>query len=165
MAIQLSPRTCGRILAMNPKLYADLQNEAEEREKKPMSFAASRRHEYWTVDIRYLDMHRLGGVNIFAITILENYNRALLTSAVSRTQDETAYLMVLYAVIRQHGCPEAIVSDGGAVFKAQQAKAVYQALGIEHTPIPRRQSWISYIETNFNVIRRMAAWHFERATS
>ena len=85
-------------------------------------------------------MHRLGGGNIYAITILENYSRAILASAVSRTQDETAYLMVLYAAIRQHGCPEAIVSDGGAVFKAYQAKAIYQRLGIEHTPIPRRQS-------------------------
>jgi len=54
MGIQLSPRTCGRILAMNRKLYADLREEAEERKKKPMPFAASRRHEYWTVDIRYL---------------------------------------------------------------------------------------------------------------
>jgi hypothetical protein len=110
-------------------------------------------------------MHRLGGGNIYAITILENYSRAILASAVSRTQDETAYLMVLYAAIRQHSCPEAIVSDGGAVFKAQQAKAIYQALGIEHQPIKRRQSWQSYIETNFNVMRRMADWHFERATS
>jgi hypothetical protein len=66
-------------------------------------------------------MRRLGGGNIYAITILENYSRAILASAVSCTQDETAYLMVLYAAIRQHGCPEAIVSDGGGVFKAQQA--------------------------------------------
>jgi putative transposase len=165
IGIHLSPRTCGRILALNRKLYADLREEAEERKKKPMPFAASRRHEYWTVDIRYLDMHRLGGGNIYAITILENYSRAILASAVSRTQDETAYLIVLYAAIRQHGCPEAIVSDGGAVFKATQAKAIYQALGIEHKPIKRRQSWQSYIETNFNVMRRMADWHFERATS
>jgi hypothetical protein len=84
--------------------------------------------------------------NIYAITILENYSRAILASAVSRTQDETAYLMVLYTAIRQHGCPEAIVSDGGAVFKAQQAKAIYQALGIEHQPIKRRQSWQSFQE-------------------
>jgi len=165
LGIHLSPRTCGRILAMNRKLYAHLRDEAAERKKKPMPFAASRRHQYWTVDIRDLDMHRLGGGHIYAITILENYSRAILASAVSRTQDETAYLMVLYAAIRQHGCPEAIVSDGGAVFKAHQAQAIYQALGIEHTPIPRRQSWISYIETNFNVMRRMADWHFARATS
>ncbi len=165
MGIHLSPRTCGRILALNRKFYAGLREEAQEREKKPMPFAASRRHQYSTVDIRYLDMHRLGGGNIYAITILENYSRAILASAVSRTQDETAYLLVLYAAIRQHGCPEAIVSDGGAVFKAQQAKAIYQALGIEHQPIKRRQSWQSYIETNFNVMRRMADWHFERATS
>jgi putative transposase len=165
LGIQLSPRTCGRILAMNRKLYASLRDEDAERKKKPMPFAASRRHEYWTVDIHYLDMHRLDGGNIYAITILENYSRAILASTVSRTQDETAYLMVLYAAIRQHGCPEAIVSDGGAVFKAQQAKAIYQALGIEHKPIPRRQSWASYIETNFNVMRRMADFHFERATT
>jgi hypothetical protein len=129
-----------------------------------MPCRAGFRYEYWSVDIRYLD-HQLGGGNIYCISILENYSRAILTSAVSCTQDLTAYLMVLYAAIRQHGAPEAIVSDGGAIFKAKQALAVYGALGIVKEQIDRGQAWQSFIETNFNVQRRMADWHFTNATT
>jgi hypothetical protein len=71
--------------------------------------------------------------------------------------------MVLYAAIRQHGAPEGLVSDGGGVCRAKQAQQVYRALGIDKREIERRQPWQSYIETNFNVQRRMADWHFARA--
>lgn len=54
-----------------------------------MPFQASRRRQYWTVDLRYLDMHQLGGGNIYVISILENFSRAILASGVSRTQDLT----------------------------------------------------------------------------
>lgn len=54
--------------------------------------------------------------------------------------------MVLYAAIRQHGAPEALVSDGGAVFKAKQALEVYAALGIVKEQIDQGQAWQSYIE-------------------
>ena len=46
---------------------------------------------------------------VYCVSILDNYSRAILASAVSRRQDLTAYLMVLYAAIRQHGAPEALV--------------------------------------------------------
>jgi transposase InsO family protein len=109
IGIKLSPRTCGRILALNRSLYEDLERpETEPREPKPMPFQAARRHQCWTVDIRYLDMHQLGGGMIYVISILENFSRAILASALSRTKDLTAYLMVLYAAIRQHGSPEAL---------------------------------------------------------
>ena len=62
---------------------------AAPRAKQPMPFRGSYRHQYWSVDIRYLD-HELGGGNIYVITILENYSRAVLASAISRTQDLTA---------------------------------------------------------------------------
>ena len=128
-----------------------------------MPFQASRRHQYWTVDVRYLDMHQLGGGMIYVISILENFSRAILASAVSRTQDLTAYLMVLYAAIRQHGSPEALVSDGGGIFKAKEAMRIYAALGIKKEQIDKKQPWQSYIETHFNVQRRMADWHFAHA--
>jgi hypothetical protein len=128
-----------------------------------MPFEASRRHQYWTVDVRYLDMHQLGGGMIYVISILENFSRAILASAVSRTQDLTAYLMVLYAAIRQHGSPEALVSDGGGIFKAKEATRIYAALGIKKEQIDKKQAWQSYIETHFNVQRRMADWHFAHA--
>jgi putative transposase len=165
MGINLSPRTCGRILALNRSLYKLDKPKQAPREKKPMPFAATRRHEYWTVDVRYLDMHQLGGGMIYVITILENFSRAILASAVSRSQDLTAYLMVLYAAIRQHGIPEALVSDSGSVFKAKEAMRIYAALGIRKETIEKRQPWQSYIETHFNVQRRMADWHVHKAES
>jgi len=165
LGIRLSSRTCGRILALNRALYGLKGPRSEPHEKKAMPFQASRRHQYWTVDVRYLDMHQLGGGNIYVISILENFSRAILASAVSRAQDLTAYLMVLYAAIRQHGSPEALVSDGGGIFKAKEAMRIYAALGIRKEQIDKRQAWQSYLESNFNVQRRMADWHVSKAES
>lgn len=162
LGIELSPRTCGRILARNRELYGLPKPSRGRKEPKPMPFRASRRHQYWTVDIRYLD-HGIDDERVYCISILENYSRAILASAVSRRQNLTAYLMVLYAAIHQHGSPEALVSDGGSVFRAKQAQQIYAALGITKLEIERRQPWQSYIETQFNVQRRMADWHFRQA--
>jgi putative transposase len=93
MGIHLSPRTCGRILVLNRKLYGLQKLKAGRQEKKPMPFSSNRRHEYWTADVRYID-HRLGG-NVYAISILENHSRAILASSVSRTQDSGVFLSVL----------------------------------------------------------------------
>src|SRR5258708_10125903 len=103
MGIKLSPRTCGRILALNRKLYHLQMPVKHGRPKKEMPFKAIRRHHYWTTDIRYLDMHQLGGGMIYCISILENFSRAILASAISRRQDTEAYLAVLYAAIRKYG--------------------------------------------------------------
>ena len=128
-------------------------------------FQAHRRHQYWTVDVRYIDVHQLGGGNIYSITILDNYSRFIVGSAISRTQDQPAFLRVLLSAITEYGAPEAIVSDGGSIFKAKRALAIYSALGIQKEQIQRRQPWQSYIETNFNVQRRMADYYFARATT
>ncbi len=162
--IRLSPRTCGRLLALNCGLYSLPRPTRRPREKKPMPFRAGYRHQYWSVDIRYLD-HELGGGNIYAITILENYSRAVLASAISRTQDLTAYLIVLFAAIRMHGSPEGLVSDGGGVFKAKQALEIYKRLGITKHQIAKGQAWQNYIETMFTIQRRMADYEFAKATT
>jgi hypothetical protein len=164
LGITLSPRTCGRILARNRKLYGLRGPKAQPREPKPMPFKAARRHQYWTVDIRYLD-HQLGGGNVYVISILENYSRLVVASLLSRTQDLSAFLQVLFEAVRCHGAPEALVSDGGSVFRAKQAAAIYRALGITKEQIALRQPWQSYIETTFNIQRRMADWHFAQAES
>jgi len=165
IGIEISPSTCGRILAMNRKLYGLSGPTATPKAPKPMPFAAQRRHQYWTVDIRHLDMVALD-TKAYCVSILENYSRAILASGVFATQDLSAYLMVLYAAIRQHGAPEALVSDSGAVFvTAKQARGIYDALGIRKEQIERRQPWQSYIETTFNVQRRMVDWQFAKATT
>jgi len=129
-------RRCGNPgLARNRKLY-DVPSPS--REPKVMPFKALRRHQYWTVDMRYLD-HGLDDGKVYCISILENDSRAILASGVLRRQDLTAYLLVLFAAIRQHGIPEVLVSDGDSVFRAKQAQHVYERLQIAKREIERRQ--------------------------
>jgi putative transposase len=162
--IHLSPRTCGRILALHRALGAPQPAASIPHDPQPMPFAAQRRHQFWTVDVRYLEDHQLGtGKPVYVISVLENFSRALLASAVSPRQDLTAYLIVLRAAIATHGAPEVLVSDSGGVFKANHAKAIYAALGIEKREIDQGQPWQNYIETHFNVMRRMADYHYARA--
>jgi hypothetical protein len=42
---------------------------------------------------------------------------------------------------------------------------IYEALNIDKEEIERGQSWQSYIETTFNIQRRMADWYFAKAES
>jgi putative transposase len=161
IGIYLSPRTCGRILALNRELYGLEKPMGPSKEKREMPFAARGRHQYWTCDVRYLKNHDLH--RAYVISVLDIHSRAVLASAVTRTQDLASYLSVLYAAVERYGSPEALVTDGGGVFRARQAKALYEALGIAKHEIERGRPWQSYIETHFNIQRRMADWHFAKA--
>jgi hypothetical protein len=132
------------------------------KEKKEMPFFANRRHQYWTCDVRYLKGHKLGH-RAYVISVLDNHSRAVLSSAVTRIQDLASYLSVLYAAVERYGSPEALVTDGGGIFRARQATAVYEVLGIAKHEIERGRPWQSYIETHFNIQRRMADWPFAKA--
>jgi putative transposase len=165
LGIHLSPRTCGRILALNRRIYGYEKPESGPKENKEMPFASKRRHEFWTSDIRYVDHALPSKGNAYVISILENHSRAILASAITRAQDTTAFLSVLYEAVRRYGSPEALVTDGGGVFKANRAMAVYEALGIQKEEIGRGKPWQSYLETTFNIQRRMADFHFEEAGS
>lgn len=72
---------------------------------------------------------------------------------------------MLFAAFSSAGVPKAIVSDGGKIFSCNQALAVYKALGITKERIENRQAWQNYIETHFNIFRRMADAKFAVATS
>jgi len=166
LGIDLSPRTCGRILALHRDLGAPKPAAAVPHEPQPMPFAAERRHQFWSVDIRYIEDHQLGtGKPAYVISILENFSRALLASAISPRQDLTAFLIVLRAAVETHGAPEVLVSDGGSIFKAKHAQAIYATLGIHKEQIEQGQPWQNYIEANFNVMRRMADYHYARSTT
>jgi putative transposase len=166
LGIDLSPRTCGRILALHRALGAPQPAAATPHEAQPMPFAAVRRHQFWSVDVRYVEDHRLGtGKPAYAISILENFSRALLATAISPRQDLTAYLIVLRAAIETHGAPEALVSDGGGIFRATQAQAIYAALGIRKERIDPGQAWQNSIEPHFGIMRRMADYHYAKATT
>ncbi len=163
MGIKLSRATCGRLLALNRDLY-HLQVPRRPRPKAEMPFRASRRHELWSVDIRYLDMHTLEGVEmVYCISILENFSRAILASAISLRQDNEAFFAVFYAAIRKHGVPEILVSDNGSVFISHATRRVCEQLGIEKKEIKKGRPYQNYIEAAFGVQRRMADWSFEKA--
>jgi transposase len=163
--IRLSPSTVGRIAAANRAAHRTTTEARPPREKRAMPFKAVRPHQYWSIDLRYLDMHTLGGGMIYCLTILDNYSRAVLASVVSRAQDLTTYLLILFLAIRNHGAPEAIVTDGGGIFRANKAKEIYRDLQIHKDQIEPQQAWQNYIETMFNVQRRMADYHFAQATT
>ncbi len=162
----LSRTTCGRILAQVREIYGYEKPKSGGGARKPMPFAASRHHEYWTADVRYLDMldeSLLAEGMVYATTIMENYSRAVLASSVTRRQDLGAFLAVLYRAVQEYGPPEAFVTDSGSIFLANRAQAIYRALGIRKLQIEKGQPWQSYLETAYNVQRRMADHYFAKA--
>jgi transposase InsO family protein len=163
MGIHLSPRTVGRILAANREAEGLEKPFRGRKEQREMPFEASFRHEYWTSDVRYIDHSIPGTGQAYVVAILENYSRAILASAVTLSQDANSYLSVLHAAIGRYGSPAAIVTDGGGIFRSDRARAVYATLGIEKLEIERGQVWQSFIETNFNLQRRLADHSFSKA--
>ncbi len=167
IGIDLSQATCGRLLALNRQLYGlPPPSGGAERPRHEMPYKATFRHEYWSVDVRYIEEHNLGFPEpIYLISVLENYSRTILASKISPTQNQWDYLEVLFAALSRFGAPKAIVSDGGGIFSCNQAQDVYAALSIEKLRIEKRQAWQNYIETHFNIVRKMADAKFARATS
>jgi putative transposase len=162
----LSRTTCGRILAQVREIYGYEKPKSGGGAKKPMPFASNRHHEYWTADVRYLDMldeELLAEGMVYAITILENYSRAVLASSVTRRQDLNAFLSVLYQAVQHYGPPEAFVTDSGSIFLSNRAQAIYRALGIRKLEIEKGKPWQSYLETAWGVQRRMADHYFAKA--
>lgn len=163
IGIYLSPRTVGRILAMNRELYGLGKPKKGAKEPKEMPFQSSRRHEIWSVDVRYVP-HQLPNMgNVYSICILENHSRCILASALSTSQDLTAYLSVLHAAIERYGAPQMLVSDGAGIFKANQAKAIYRTLKITKETIEKRQPWQNFVETTFAIMQRMTDYYFKKA--
>jgi len=164
MGMKLSRATCGRLLALNRDLYHLQMPRHKDRYKATMPFRAERRHQLWSVNIRYIDMHRLKGEgNIYCISILENFSRALLASAITRRQDTEAFVSVLYHAIRKFGVPTLLVSDNGGVFLSHDVRKIYDSLGIEKKEIKKGKPYQNYREAAFGVQRRMADWSFEKA--
>jgi putative transposase len=167
MGIHVSPATCGRILAENRALYGLGRSSKEPGEPKEHPYKAQYRHQIWSVDVRYIDHHQIPEItgSFYIISILDNFSRAVLASDIFQRQDLTAYLLILYAAIQQHGSPETLVSDSGGIFKAKQAQVIYDALEITKAQIHKKQAWENLIETQFNLQRRLADYHFAQVTS
>ena len=161
----LSRATCGRVLAQVREIYGYEKLKSGGGTTKLMPFASTRHHEYWTSDVRHLDMlneNLLADGMVYVVTIIENYSRAVLASSVTRRQDLNAFLAVLYRAVQEYGPPEAFVTDSGSAFLANRAQDIYRSLGIRKREIEKGQLWQSYIETAFNVQRRMADHYFAK---
>ena len=51
-----------------------------------MPFKATRRHEYWSIDVRYIEEHLLEDPRpVYVITVFENFSRMILSSKISPT--------------------------------------------------------------------------------
>ena len=138
--------------ALNRTLYG--LRKTVPHSKKAMPFAADRRHQYWSVDVRYIERQQCRDHQgyIYTVTIWDNYSRQILASGLFRTQDLTAYLTILYQALAHFGIPEAIVSDSGSIFLANLARQIYQKFGIRKVEIDKGQSWENYAETLLYVI-------------
>jgi transposase len=164
MGIEVSPATCGRIMTANRQLYDLEKPKRQPRSKLEMPFRASRRHEFWSADIRYIEEHLLPDPKpVYVITIFENFSRMVLSSAISATQNQWDYLAVLADAVRRYGAPEAIVTDGGGQFYSTVAVQLYDMLGIRKERIDPGEPWENYAETLFSIQRRLADHAFSNA--
>jgi hypothetical protein len=151
--IEVSPATCGRIMAANRQVYGLEKPKRQERAKLEMPFKAVRRHQYWSCDIRYIEDHLLPDPRpVYVITIFENFSRSILSSTISPTQTQWDYLSVLVDAIRRYGAPEAIVTDGGGQFYSTMALELYEMLGIRKERIDPGEPWQNYAETLFSIM-------------
>jgi hypothetical protein len=164
MGIEVSPATCGRIMAANRQLYGLEKLKRQPRAKLEIPFRASRRHEFWSCDVRYIEEHLLPDPKpVYVITVFEKFSRSVLASAISPTQNQWDYLAVLADALRRYGAPEALVTDGGGIFSSTVAMQLYDMLGIRKERIDPGQPWQGYAETLFSIQRRLADHAFSNA--
>jgi putative transposase len=167
MGFDLSRATCGRLLARVREVYGYEKPQGGGGARRAMPFAATERHEVWSADVRHLDMvdESLVGGKAYAVTVMDNYSRAILSSAVTPRQDLSAFFSVFYRAVERHGAPKTLLTDSGSVFLANRAKAVYATLGVGKEEIEKGRPWQNFSETTFGIQRRMADWHFGKAES
>lgn len=86
-------------MAKNRALYGWEKPKGPAKPKKEMPFKASRRHEYWSIDIRYIKHHQLLDIKgpVYVISVLENFSRMLLASIISETLPTCGCSRLLYA--------------------------------------------------------------------
>ena len=109
--IDVSPATCARIMAKNRKLYGLPPPKREGRPKQEMPFRAHRRHEYWSIDVRYIEEHLLEDPRpVYVITIFENFSRSVTRNS-SRTLSEAKEETPL---VRFRSSPKDLMATGVA---------------------------------------------------
>ena len=165
----ISVRTVGRIMALNKLVYDDIPHVRPRGRKlppQPHPYKAQHPHEYWFIDGRQMAF-ALDGVKWWSILILEGYSRTILAGAMAPTEATWAALMVLYTACLRYGAPTFLVSDSGGAYTSDAFEAVCSRLEIDHKTIvsTQGQSCLNWIETHFNIQRRLYDYQLSLATS
>jgi transposase InsO family protein len=163
----ISVRTVGRIMALNRLVYDDIPHvpkKAVKRPPEPHPYKARSRHQYWFIDGRRMDV-ALDGVHWWSLIILEGYSRTILAGMIAPTEATWVALMVLYTACLQHGAPRHLVSDSGGAYTSADFEAVCTRLQIQHETIVSTQgeSYLNWMETHFNIQRRLYDYQFSLA--
>ena len=163
-----SERTVGRAMAINRQFHGAPGPWQSARDEHPdavsfkhLPYRPAYRHHLWFTDIRYLV--QLDGSWVYSICLIEGYSRKIVAGMASPHQDLPAILQILFAALAEYGCPQAIVSDNGSVFRAGDYLAILRALDIEPLHIEQGKPWQNMIEAQFTVQLRLADFHFEQA--
>jgi transposase len=160
-------RTVGRVMALNKLVYDDIPHVPKKGMKPAPGahpYKASHRHQYWFIDGRRMDF-AVGGVHWWSLIILEGYSRTMLAGAIAPTEATWVALMVLYTACLRYGAPVCLVSDGGGAYTSADFEAVCARLQIQHETIVSTQgeSYLNWMETHFNVQRRLYDYQFSLA--
>jgi transposase InsO family protein len=116
MGFDLSRAACGSLLARVREVYGYEKSQGGGGARRAMPFAASERNEVWSADVRHLDMvdEGLVGTKAYAVAVLDNYSRAILTTGMSRTTTFKATSRT--KGVRTAGAPRARSSLGSRAF-------------------------------------------------
>jgi transposase len=160
-------RTIGRIMALNKLVYDDIPHVPKKGVKLapgPHPYKASHRHQYWFIDGRRMDF-AIDGVKWWSLIILEGYSRTMLAGAIAPTEATWVALMVLYTACLRYGAPVHLVSDSGGAYTSADFEAVCTRLQIQHETIVSTQgeSYLNWMETHFNIQRRLYDYQFSLA--
>jgi transposase InsO family protein len=163
----LSVRTIGRVMALNRLVYDDIPHVPKRGVKPtpgPHPYKAQARHQYWFIDGRRMDF-ALDGVHWWSLIILEGYSRTMLAGMIAPTEATWVALMVLYTACLHYGAPASLVSDGGGAYTSADVEAVCTRLQIRHETIisTEGESYQNWMETHFNVQRRLYDYQFSLA--
>ena len=165
---EISVRPVGRIMALNKLVYEDIPHVAKrgKRGPQPHPFKARVPHEYWCIDGRQRDF-ALDGVKWWSLLSLEGYSRTILAGAMAPPEASWAALMVLYTACLRYGAPTYLVSDSGGAYTSDAFEAVCTRLHIHHKTLVSTQgeSDLNWMETHFNMQRRLYDYQFARAQS
>ena len=134
---------------------------------QPHPYKAEAPHQYWFIDGRKMDFALEDGMKWWSLIILDGYSRTMLAGAVAPVEASWVALMVLYTACLRYGAPEALISDSGGAFTSNAFEAVCTRLQIDHKPIEstKGESYLNWMETHFNVQRRLYDYQFSLTTT